>query len=74
METASVMPGTTGRRIAIDLAHAGPGFAEVIPLLHKGEKAVLWVPPGQGMTEAVVYEVEVVDIVAPRVLPAAPAR
>src|SRR3954469_20589167 len=33
-----------GQPIAIDLAHASPGFAEVIPLLHKGETAVMWVP------------------------------
>jgi hypothetical protein len=54
-----------GQPIALDLAHAAPGFAEALPLLHQGEKAVLWVPPGQGTREAVVYEVEVVGVVKP---------
>jgi FKBP-type peptidyl-prolyl isomerase-like protein len=58
---------TAGRPLAIDLAHAAPGFAEVVPLLHKGEKAVLWLPSGGSMAEPVVYEVEVVDVVAPQV-------
>jgi FKBP-type peptidyl-prolyl cis-trans isomerase len=73
-----------GQPIAIDLAHAAPGFAEALPLLHQGEKAVLWVPPGQGTREAVVHEVEVVGVVKPpaiakravkaeAVAPAAPA-
>ena len=61
---------TRGRSqpIALDLAHAAPGFAEALPLLHKGEKAVLWVPPGHGTPEAVVYEVEVIDVVVPPVV------
>ena len=53
-----------GQPIGIDLAHAAPGFAEAIALLRKGEKAVLWLPPSPGTPEAVVYEVELVDIVA----------
>jgi hypothetical protein len=55
----------SGQPIALDLVHVAPGFAELLPLLHKGEKAVLWLPPGQGTPEAVVYEVEVVDVVKP---------
>jgi hypothetical protein len=54
-----------GRPIAIDIAHAAPGFAEALPLLHKGEKAVLWVPPSQDAAEPLVYEIEVVDVMAP---------
>jgi hypothetical protein len=54
-----------GRPIAIDIAHAAPGFAEMLPLLRKGEKAVLWVPPSKETTETLVYEVEVVDVVSP---------
>jgi hypothetical protein len=52
-----------GQPISLDLAHAAPGFAEALPLLREGEKAVLWVPPGHGMPEAVVYEVEVISVV-----------
>jgi hypothetical protein len=54
-----------GQPIAIDLAHSAPGFAEALPLLHKGEKAVMWLPPSADTAEAVVYELEVVDIVRP---------
>jgi len=54
--------------MAIDIAHAAPGFAEALPLLHKGEKVVLWIPPGRNTRETIVYEVELVDIVAPPVV------
>ncbi|TMQ11615.1 MAG: hypothetical protein E6J91_22475 [Deltaproteobacteria bacterium] len=53
-----------GQTIAIDIAHAAPGLREALPLLHKGEKVMLWLPPGDGMPEAVAYEVELVDVVA----------
>jgi len=53
------------RPIGLDLAHAAPGFAEALQLLHKGEKVVLWMPPSQGVADTLVYEVEVVDIVTP---------
>ena len=53
------------RPIAIDIAHAAPGFTEALPLLHKGETAMLWVPPSPGTPETVVYQIEVVDIVVP---------
>jgi FKBP-type peptidyl-prolyl cis-trans isomerase len=52
-----------GRPIAIDIAHAAPGFAEMLPLLRKGEKAVLWVPAGQAAAEPLVYEIEIVEVV-----------
>jgi hypothetical protein len=54
-----------GRPMAIDIAHAAPGFAEALPLLRKGEKAVLWMPPGADTSETLVYEVELVDVMAP---------
>jgi FKBP-type peptidyl-prolyl cis-trans isomerase len=54
--------GGSGQPIAIDLAHAAPGFREALLLLHKGEKAVLWMPAGAEMPEPVAYEVELVDI------------
>jgi len=59
-----------GNPIAIDLAHAAPGFAEALPMLHKGEKAVLWVPPSAGTPEPLVYEVELVDVVLPQAIAA----
>jgi len=51
--------------MGIDVAYAAPGFGEALQELRKGEKAVLWVPPGQGSPETLVYEVEVVDIKSP---------
>jgi hypothetical protein len=51
--------------MALDVAHAAPGFSEAVQMLRKGEKAVVWVPPGEGTSETLVYEVEVVDIVSP---------
>jgi hypothetical protein len=38
-------------------------FREVIPLLQKSEQIMVWVPPGGGMPEPVVYQVELVDVV-----------
>ena len=51
--------------LGIDVAYAAPSFAEALQQLRKGEKAVVWVPPGQGTPETLVYEVEVVDIKSP---------
>ena len=56
--------GTDGQTITINSAYAAPVFREVIPLLHKGEQIMVWVPSGGGMPEPVVYEVELVDVVA----------
>ena len=50
--------------ITLDVSRAAPAFAEALPLLHTGETAMLWVPPSQGTPEAIVYEVELVDIAA----------
>jgi hypothetical protein len=60
--------GADGQTITINPAYAAPAFREVIPLLHKGEKIVVWVPPGGGMPEPVVYEIELVDV-APKAAP-----
>jgi FKBP-type peptidyl-prolyl cis-trans isomerase len=59
-----------GQPLPLNLSQTAPGFTEALQLLHKGEKAVLWVPPeigyktppAQGKPETLVYEVEVVDI------------
>jgi FKBP-type peptidyl-prolyl cis-trans isomerase len=54
----------------LNLTQAAPGFVEAMQLLRKGEKAILWIPPeigykappSEGKPEALVYEVEVVDV------------
>ena len=54
----------------LNLTQAAPGFVEAMQLLHKGEKAMLWIPPeigymtppSQGKPETLVYEVEIVDV------------
>jgi FKBP-type peptidyl-prolyl cis-trans isomerase len=56
--------------VPLNLINAAPGFVEGMQLIKKGEKAVLWVPPQIGYQagktpaspEAMVYEIEVVDI------------
>lgn len=55
--------GTDGQTMIINPLYAAPAFREVIPLLHKGEKIMVWVPASGGMPEPVVYEVELVDVV-----------
>lgn len=55
----------------LKLATAAKGFVEGVQLVHKGEKAMLWLPPeiglkngGAGSASGTnVYEVEVVDII-----------
>ena len=54
-----------GHPLSLDVEHAAPAFGEALQLLHKGEKAVLWVPVSTSTPEALVYEVEVVDVVPP---------
>jgi hypothetical protein len=51
--------------LMLDVEHAAPAFREVLQLLRKGEKAILWVPPSESAPETLVYEVEVVDVVPP---------
>jgi hypothetical protein len=55
----------SGQPIAVDLSRAAPGFSEALPLLRKGETAVVWIPAGRGAPEPVVYQIQVVDVVAP---------
>ncbi|HEY6174252.1 MAG TPA: hypothetical protein VIX73_07400 [Kofleriaceae bacterium] len=55
--------GKDGQTITINPMYAAPAFRDVIPLLHKGEQIMVWVPAGGGMPEPVVYEVELVDVV-----------
>jgi FKBP-type peptidyl-prolyl cis-trans isomerase len=62
-------PGDTAAPMPLNLSQAAPGFAEALPLLRKGEKAVLWLPPAigyktppTGTPETLVYQLEVVDI------------
>jgi hypothetical protein len=55
--------GTDGQAIAVNPSYAAPAFRDVIPLLHKGEQIMVWVPAGGSMPEPVVYEVELVDVV-----------
>jgi FKBP-type peptidyl-prolyl cis-trans isomerase len=69
----------------LNLSQAAPGFSEALPLLRKGEKAVLWLPaaigyktpPTSGAPETLVYELELVDITPAPAIPdnvaAAPA-
>jgi FKBP-type peptidyl-prolyl cis-trans isomerase len=54
--------GIDGQTIIINPMYAAPAFRDVIPLLHKGEQIMVWVPAGGGMPEPVVYEVELVDV------------
>ncbi len=65
-----------GQPMPLNLATTAPGFTEALQLLKKGEKGVLWVPPSigykgapQGTPETLVYEVEVIDIVAAPAIP-----
>jgi hypothetical protein len=51
--------------LTLDVEHSAPAFSEALQLLRKGEKAVLWVPPSESTPEALVYEVEVIDVVPP---------
>jgi len=61
-----------GKPMPLNLTTTAPGFTEAMQLLHKGEKAMLWVPPEigykaaptQGKPETLVYEVEINDITA----------
>lgn len=58
--------------LPLNLALTAPGFTEGLQLMHKGETAMLWMPPAIGYKtppvsttpETLVYEVEIVDIQA----------
>jgi FKBP-type peptidyl-prolyl cis-trans isomerase len=60
----------------LNLATTAVGFTEAMQLVRKGETVMLWIPPDigykgppQGEPEMLVYEVEVVDIVAAPLVP-----
>jgi FKBP-type peptidyl-prolyl cis-trans isomerase len=60
-----------GQPIPLNLASTAIGFTEALQEIRKGETAMLWIPPDvgykgppQGKPEMLVYEIEVVDIVA----------
>ena len=60
----------TEQPLPLNLAITAPGFTEGLQLMHKGETAMLWMPPNIGYKtpplsttpETLVYQVEVVDI------------
>lgn len=59
---------TRNAPVPLDLSMAGSNFADLFTQLHKGEKAMAWMPPelaaqkGQGVAEALAFEVELVEI------------
>jgi FKBP-type peptidyl-prolyl cis-trans isomerase len=67
-----------GQPLPLNLAKSAPGFTEALQLLHKGEKALLWMPgsigyktPQQGAAaETRIYEVELVDVMPSPAIPA----
>ena len=65
-----------GQALPFSLATAATGFAEMMQLLRKGEKVVVWVPPGvpfraapQPVLEEMVYMLEVVDVTPAPAIP-----
>jgi hypothetical protein len=59
---------------AINPASMAPAFREMLPLLRKGEKVMLWVPRIDGSDEPVVYAIELVEVVSPRPVIADPPK
>src|SRR4051812_45537882 len=61
----------------LNLAVAAKGFVEGLQLVHKGERAMLWLPPDIGLKnqqgsnagETLVYEVQVDDILPAPAIP-----
>jgi hypothetical protein len=51
--------------LTLDVEHSAPAFSEALQLLHKGEKAVLWVPASDSTAEPLVYEIELIEVMAP---------
>ena len=60
--------------LTLDVEHSASAFSEALQLLRKGEKAVLWVPPSESTPEALVYEVEVVEVMSPPQVAKRPAE
>jgi peptidylprolyl isomerase len=70
-----------GKPMPLNLTTTSPGFTEAMQLLHKGERAMLWLPasigykaPPQGTPETLVYDVEIVDIHSAPAIPADVAK
>jgi FKBP-type peptidyl-prolyl cis-trans isomerase len=64
---------STGQPMPLQLSNTAPGLTEALQLVGKGEKAMLWLPPEIGykaappagtVPETLVYEVEIVEILA----------
>ena len=64
-----------GKPMKINLAQAAPGFTEALQLMHKGETAMLWMPPSIGYKmppptpETLVYLLELVDLIPAPAIP-----
>lgn len=67
-----------GQPQPLALANIAPGFTEALLLMHKGESAMLWIPPSIGYkgtpppgssAETLVYEIELNDIIAAPAVP-----
>lgn len=63
---------TTRGSVEMDPATAAPAFREALSMLRQGERVILWAPPGTEMPEPVVYEIELIDVVAPSPVVPAP--
>jgi len=72
--TGETMYSTTaknGQPMQMSMQGVPPGFAEGLAMMHKGEKAMLWIPPEIGYRdtakppnpEKMAYEVELIDII-----------
>lgn len=60
-----------GQPMVLSLATTSAGFAEALQLVKKGEKAIVWIPPGldKNTTETLVYEFDVVEVVPAPAVP-----
>lgn len=67
-----------GQPMSVNLASAGPGLAEALPLFHEGETGLVWMqdksPPGlhgaPAIPEMLVYQIEVMHVSAAPEVPA----
>lgn len=67
-----------GQPMQMAMQGVPPGFAEGLAMMHKGEKAMLWIPPEIGYRdnakppnpEKMAYEVELIDIIPAPPVPA----
>jgi hypothetical protein len=62
-----------GPALAVDIAHSSPALHDVLVLMRKGEKAMLWLPQ-DGAREEIAYVVELVDVMATPVASASQPR